>query len=321
MGRRRTRLGLLGAAFLACVSAPLGVRAEAPLRAAQWLAPEADAVTALTLQPAECLALPENPDAALSVEIGRAAFRTPLLLGGQGARAGLSCQSCHINGHGNPDFHFPGLSGAPGTADVTSSVMSEVREDGAFNPKPIPTLTLSDSAAPIVTRDPETGALELFIHGLIVEEFAGHEPPPAALAGLANYVRALSPAICPAEMDTPVTLAADMADARRALRTAQSVLETGDGDTGALMLAAVRSKLEEIDERFADEQLADQRAALRATAALLGEIRRTAQDDPASAHAALETWPARLTALEAALASGEPRSLYDPETLDAALSR
>ncbi|MGF7473737.1 hypothetical protein WFJ45_23635, partial [Salmonella enterica subsp. enterica serovar Minnesota] len=73
-----------------------------------------------------------------SARIGRAAFNSPLLLGGQAARAGLSCASCHRNGRGNPDFHFPGISGAPGTADVTASLLSSHRGDGQFNPKPIP---------------------------------------------------------------------------------------------------------------------------------------------------------------------------------------
>jgi hypothetical protein len=309
MDRRRAQLGLLTA--LLCGSA---IAAE-PLRAALWLAPETDAVTALTTRPAECLSIPDGPEAALSVEIGRAAFRAPLLLGGQAARVGLSCNSCHINGHGNPDFLFPGLSGAPGTADVTSAVMSEVRGDGAFNPKPIPDLT--NSEAPMVSRNPEGGELELFVHGLVVEEFAGEAPSDAALAGLAAYVRALSPDACVSEDHESITVAAEISDARRALFAAQRVLQRGDGETGALMLAAVRSKLGEIDERFSGDELTGEREALRAAAAGLGEIRLLAGDDPHAAHAALELWPARLTELESVLVAAERRSLYEPAMLEA----
>lgn len=329
MDRRRARLRPVGAlcvcfaALAACDSprqasadeTPSAAPGPRPLRAAEWLAPDADAVAALTTRPPECLAIPADPDAALSVEIGRAAFRTPLLLGGQGARAGLSCNSCHISGHDNPHFLFPGLSGAPGTADVTSSVMSEVRGDAVFNPKPIPTLT--GAGAPLVSRDPADGGLELFIHGLVVEEFAGGEPSMAALAGLAAYVRALAPDACMGDMEQ-ITVAAEMSDARRALFTARRVLERGDGDTGALMLAAVRSKLGDMDERFPGLDFVAEREGLRRASADLGDIRTLARDDPRAAHAALTDWPERLTALESQLAA-EPRSLYAPDALARAL--
>src|SRR5687768_90851 len=70
---------------------------------------------------------------------------------------------------GNPDFLFPGLSGAVGTADVTSSIMSSHRGDGTINPKPIPDLA-GPPAERIVSRAAESRALESFIRGLIVEE-------------------------------------------------------------------------------------------------------------------------------------------------------
>jgi hypothetical protein len=119
----------------------LGAAADGPgvpIREARWLAPGA-VYQGLTREPSECFARPTDPAERRRAEIGRAAFRTPLLLGGQAARAGLSCASCHRNGRGNPDFLFPGLSGPPGTADITASLMSSHRGDGRFNPKPIPT--------------------------------------------------------------------------------------------------------------------------------------------------------------------------------------
>ncbi len=135
----------LAAAFLA--SFPAGAEepsARAPqvdeLQGAQWLAPGADVVKALAETPGECLKPAAEAETALLVEAGRTAFRSPLLFGGPAARSGLSCNSCHLDGHDNPDFFVPGLSGAPGTVDVTSSLFSKVREDGVFNPIAIPTL-------------------------------------------------------------------------------------------------------------------------------------------------------------------------------------
>ncbi|WP_176593462.1 tetratricopeptide repeat protein [Sphingobium sp. EM0848] len=81
-----------------------------PLRDARWLAPGVP-ITALTREPSACLAFPADEKAALSVNIGRAAFRTPALLGGEARRLGLSCSTCHRNGRTNPDFLFPGVSG------------------------------------------------------------------------------------------------------------------------------------------------------------------------------------------------------------------
>src|SRR3954454_1234593 len=193
-------LAAAAALFLCGASTPT----ELPLRDARWLL-SADLAADLTHEPPECRS--PSHDAALrrSEEIGRAAFRAPLLLGGQAARAGLSCSSCHRNGRGNPDFLFPGISGAPGTADVTASLLSSHRGDGIFNPRPIP-----DLAGPVtarkVSRDRGDPALAAFITGLITQEFDGPEPSPRVLAGVVDYVRALSPAGCGRGATVPITL-------------------------------------------------------------------------------------------------------------------
>ena len=127
------------AAALAIIGAAAAQVAPFPLRAAKWLSPK-DAVAALVEQPSECFALPADPEFAWQAEVGRAVFRSPVLLGGQAAKAGVSCDTCHKNGRRNAELVFPGLSGDPGTADVTSSLMSTHRGDGVFNPRPIPDL-------------------------------------------------------------------------------------------------------------------------------------------------------------------------------------
>lgn len=187
-----------------------------PLSEARWLPPER-LYDALSRQPRECLRPAADEAEKQAVLIGRTAFSAPLLLGGQAARAGLSCSSCHRRGRGNPDFTFPGLSGAAGTADVTSSVLSSHRGDGTHNPKPIPDLADSPRLA---AHDRESRALETFIRGLIVEEFDGPQPTPAVLRGLAEYVRAVDPKACPAKGNEPVRLEAMLSDAGMALTAA-----------------------------------------------------------------------------------------------------
>ena len=165
------------------------------IHAARWLAPSADRVRALGSLPTECLGPARDADQAYAIDVGRAAFRTPLLLGGQAARAGLSCESCHRAGRNNPDFFFPGISGVPGTADVTTPLLSTHEDDGVVDPKPIPDLSGPKSKLK-VSQAPGGDALQSHIHGIATREFDGAEPPPAVMAGLAAYVRALSPDAC-----------------------------------------------------------------------------------------------------------------------------
>lgn len=305
---------------LAAATAALAADPAAPIRAMGWIARGADPVRALGVTPTECLRLPRDPAAALSVEVGRAAFRTPVVLGGQAARAGISCESCHRQGWGNPDFQFPGVSGPPGTADVTSSLFSTHRGNGVDDPRPIPDLA-GPKAALKVDQAPAAAKLEPFIHGLIVEEFDGPEPTPAVLAGLAAYVRALSPAACPARPREPVDVALLVADARRALRAAQATSAEGDRPTAVILVAAARARLGLIDERFADPALAPERRALRAAdgrlAAIQADLRRGAPD----VRPALAAWLAESRALEAGLARRAPASLFDPRRLSDAAKR
>lgn len=320
MDRRWPRAAVLG--FVLVVGGVAGAQApEAPLRAARWVsAPPDDAAAVLSRTPTECLAPPRDPDAALSVEVGRAAFRDPLLLGGQAGRAGLSCESCHREGRGNPHFHFPGISGAPGTADVTASLFSTHRGNGLDDPKPIPDLS-GPKAALKVSQAPGDPALETFIHGLITEEFDGRAPPPSVLSGLAAYVRALDPAACPARADQPAALDHALDDVRRAGLAADGLLARGDRPAAAVMVGAARSRLRLIDERYAGPALAPQRQRLRDADRDLAAIAETIRAGRPDASRRLARWLRRLPALKAALAPAEPRSLFNPKRLEEALTR
>jgi hypothetical protein len=280
----------------------------------RWLAPGADASVVLTRRPTECLATLADAQNAYLVELGRAAFRTPLLLGGQAARAGVRCETCHLNGRNNPDFDFPGISGAPGTADVTTSVLSSHRGDGIDNPKPIPDLS-GPKAALKVSQDPSSPALESFIHGIVTEEFDGDEPPEAVLKGLAAYVRALSPGACPADATEPMTVARTLTDVRRTLQAALASLDHNDGPSAALMVEAARSQLGDIDERYAGEALGPQRAALERAGADLAAAESDARRAAPSARADITIWLADEPAWSQAVLAAEPASLFSPRQL------
>jgi hypothetical protein len=285
-----------------------------------WVPTDADPARALGTAPTECLRLPADPASALKVEVGRAAFRTPLVLGGQAARAGIACESCHRQGRGNPDFQFPGVSGDPGTADVTSSLFSTHRGNGTDDPRPIPDLS-GPKAALKVDQTLTDAKLEAFIRGLIVEEFDGPEPAPAVLQGLAAYVRALDPAACPARARQPLSVALLMDDARRALRAAQASAARGDRPTAVTLVAGARARLGLIDERFADPVLAPDREALRDADARLAAVQQALREARPGATALLAARLKESRTLEAALQRHEPVSLFDPGHLAQAAKR
>lgn len=317
MDRRRRRAAVL---ILALAGGAAAAEAPpAPLRAARWIASDDKAAQVLSHAPTECLKPATTPETALSVEVGRAAFRNPLLLGGQAGRAGVACESCHREGRGNPHFQFPGVSGAPGTADVTSSLFSTHRGNGIDDPKPIPDLS-GPKAALKISQVPGDPALETFIRGLVVEEFDGRPPPPAVLKGLADYVRALGPDACPAAAERPATLAGVLDDARRAVAAAEALLAKGDAGAAVATIGAARSQLRLIEERYASPALARQRAHLReadsALAAIAADIRAGRPD----AARGLARWRTDLPTLAAELAPSEAASLFNPKHLDEALN-
>ncbi|CAN7433443.1 hypothetical protein LJR225_002836 [Phenylobacterium sp. LjRoot225] len=298
----------------------LAADGDPPIRALHWIAPGADPLRAIGVQPTECLQIPADAAEALQVEVGRAAFRTPLLLGGQAARAGLACETCHRNGRSNPDFQFPGVSGAAGTADVTQSLFSSHRGDGIDNPRPIPDLSGPKTGLK-VDQSPDSPALEGFIRGLVVEEFDGDPPPPAVLQGLAAYVRALQPSACPATAHEPVDVRRLMSDARRALAAARAEIALRDRPAAILMLAAARARLALIDERLDADRFAGLRARLRAASGRLAEAQgrlRQGQDPP---DADFVRWLAEARPLEADLVAAQPATLFNPIRLQAAANR
>lgn len=302
--------GLLAAGLAAAPTLP-------PLHALDWLAPGADGARLMTQAPPECLSAPRDSEAAWRVEVGRAAFRSPFTLGGVAARAGVDCETCHRNGRTNPDFDFPGISNAPGTADVRSFLFSPRRGDHRHAAKSIPDLGGPKSGLK-VSQDPGSGELEHFIHGLVTEEFDGAEPAPPVLAGLAAYVRALSPSACPPGPVRRLRAAEDIDATRRAVRAAIGALDRHDPATADAMVMAARAELGALAERYA--ALAADRAALVEASSALASIDGTIRAGEPVARG-LGAWLAASPAWARRLIADEPRSYYDRATLARAIAR
>jgi hypothetical protein len=303
MGRRQGHARSLAAAAALLLSGA-STPAELPLRDARWLT-SPDLASDLTHQSAECRSISNDAALRRSEDIGRIAFRAPLLLGGQAARAGLSCAACHRNGRTNAHFHFPGLSGDAGTADVTASLMSSHRGDGIFNPKPIPDLA-GDPAKLKISRDPKKDDLRKYIHGLITQEFDGPEPPPAALDGIVAYVRSMSAAACRGPSSVAIELQPMLDDVSEAVRLAKQSYADGDKATGRLLIGAARSMLGMIDERFQLKGGEKSRLLLREADTDLKAIELS---ETVTANS-FDAWRGKWLSRKQALRSGEATSLF-----------
>jgi hypothetical protein len=315
MDRHRHPTVLIITATLFCSGLLMAASAAPPLRELRWTSSDIDRVRQMTRSPGECLIDPRKQANALSLEIGRAAFRSPLVLGGAAARAGLSCNSCHRDGRGNSAFQFPGLSGSPGTADVTSFRFSQHRGDLVDDPRPIPDLS-APKAFLKIAQSRQSGDLERFITGLVVEEFDGHPSPDRVIRGLADYVRALDRAGCPKE-DVPITATSVLDDADRAVAAARRALSLEDVPTALVMIGSARSALGRLDERY---------AALPVSRQALGEADRQLQEaSEAVRHggpdgaAQLANWHAQEPRLRARLKREEGQSFFNPAVLTAAV--
>jgi hypothetical protein len=258
---------------------------------------------ALSSQPLACLNY--TPSSEPMVQAGQALFNTPTLLGGQAAKAGLSCASCHVNSRDNPHFLMKGVSEGSGTADVSHSFFSAARGNGNFDPKPIPDLAMPGK----ISR--EADALEPFIRTLVVEEFAGHEPSKATLESLAAYVRAIKP--CDRDDKAPVSrrLYDQLAIMNGALKVASKLQEKGDQREAGLLIAAARHQLGLVSERYAGSKLKRERA-------LLLEVSRELQAfaENADSGQAIADWQARFdSGLAQRLFQKESLSLYNPTRL------
>lgn len=259
-------------------------------------------------EPAECLASRDR-----AVETGRALFRSPALLGGPAARAGLSCNSCHSGGRRNAHFLLPELTDRAGAADVTSEWSSKVRGDGLANAVDIPDLNgVTRRTAFGQQREP---SLNVFIHGVMVEEFQGEEPSAATMESVISYLRALDEGECDSRGGQPITLTSSADDVRRAL----AATDGADEETASLLLLSAQDAMGRIVERLPARRFAAERARLEGLSRELGAMRNG--DVSATLETALPGWRARFDGTIARVARRERHTYFNERTLARALAQ
>jgi hypothetical protein len=121
------------------------------------------------------------------VILGDVAFSSPKLLGAVARQAGISCGTCHVNGTTNPRLYIPNLSTRPGNFDTTNALFNPKTDDGVLDPLTIPSLRGAHLLAPY-GHDGRTLSLRDFVRNVVVNEFAGAEPPAELLDALVIYI-------------------------------------------------------------------------------------------------------------------------------------
>lgn len=119
--------------------------------------------------------------------LGDVAFNAPAILGSVARQAGVSCNTCHINGATNPRLFIPGLATRPGTFDTTGHLFNPKADDGVLDPLTAPSLRGAHLLAPY-GHDGRTSSLRDFIQDVIVGEFGGPEPSREIMDALVAYI-------------------------------------------------------------------------------------------------------------------------------------
>ena len=247
-------LTLFGMALSSCKTEKIKTKEPVP-DILLWSSSHSDIEALLSQEPNECLPKPETSQDRQAIALGRLAFRSPFLLGGQAARRGLTCQACHTQGQTNPHFFVKGLSNEPGTADVTSFHFSDELGDETFNPVPIP--SLSDSHENI-NYDPAKMDLDKFVTRLITKEFTGPVPSQEVKSALLSYLRALDEENCQTETLYKSSLVTYKSDV---ITESFSVLALGQDsqDTLNFMVAALRQEIGRLHVRFPNQKSLQQK--------------------------------------------------------------
>ena len=262
-----------------------------------WIGEDVDPVAHLIQEPATCLRRGEDAP----VKRGELLFKSPFLLGGQAAKSGISCAACHRNGRGNIDFVLIGISGPPGTADVTNGFFSKRRADKVFNPVPIPDLAQPEGRTRVSRV--EAGTLEAFLASQVSEEFEGTLPDPSVVADLAAYIRALDDRHCGSKNTKLQT----WQDELRLLLSGAEYIHTNDLGSSNAYVDAMRAVLGRVNARYQSPSAEPVRTHLI-------EMSRTLEDYPdtrLSERALLD--------LEDLLREHEKHSFYRPSVLRSVL--
>lgn len=291
----------VAAALLAGVPAPVSADE------ADWLPPGSTIESTLSNRPARWIESEmRGGHMGYLARVGELVFRSPLTLGRDAARKGLSCDACHPNGAANTQFFITGISNIPGTVDVTHAAFHYREDDGIHNPIDIPSLRGVRLTAPY-GRDGRFADLRQFSRNVIMQEFGGPEPENWQIDALVAYMNQL--ALAPNNRETVVGLYAYNRHCVYCHAGSRDLTQGHKWDvgTGALLEAPPLRGLEETAPYLHDGRAPTVREAM------LSHIDHVT-NGPISANDAADI----LVYLDS---FGAVDRKYDPETLDGEVTR
>ena len=278
----------------------------------QWLNSD-NVMQYLTSEPVECLDVGKDADLAYQVDVGRQLFRDPVILGGQAASLGLSCNSCHTGGGNNPDFDLDSLSGGPGTADITHAIFSKNGKDNnTFDPVTIPSLVDSGKKSSFGTRVTSES-----LHDYVAMMLAGNKDvdiPDAAVSALAAYVQALSSTACPEKQQLQVAFSVGHRFYEIQLSTdllTTAIRRKEDPAILNLLMLSTKNELELLHRRFDIPDTSELADAINQESSALDAIRlRLASLDNDETSRLFQSWKQDLAELRPKLLFAAENSLY-----------
>ena len=233
--------------FIALLITPINTTANELLQLKEqiWLSPDIspkNRLDALSKKPVECI----NPEAPKVSTIGRLAFESPALLGGQAARIGLSCASCHPSGRTSPHFFLENISSSPGTADVTHSFFSSTGGNDTLTAVAIPDLAKLEK---MKIKDRGSQQFRNKLRELIEVEFDGQHAPTFVIDALQIYLSNVDTQYCQttSEQFKPHKLNNDW---QRLIESVNALKSYPDKEVNQLLIRIARKRLETIYLRY-----------------------------------------------------------------------
>jgi len=301
-----------GVAYLLLASSLVTAQQVSEIRlpvSSQWIGKEFNLAEELTSKPVECLQ--NDPAQATQIQIGRLAFESPALLGGQAARMRLSCASCHPSARHDRAFYIEQISTESGTANVAHHFFSEDAVGKSTVAAPIPDLADRKQAS---ISDRTSAEFKAKLADLIQREFTGETPPESVIRGLQWYLAAVDTKHCvdPSKR-IAVTLNQDWQRLKQAIAVLEKEIQNSDQSSIAFWIRTARFRLEAIYQRFGLNQDLEIDSALVKSSRLLQKTRMA--NSLSAQQRLLNQWQIEATKLITQLREAETKSAYSFERL------
>lgn len=269
-----------------------------------WFNNLSSQVDALTRQPVECIKPLESP----KLSLGRLAFNSPRLLGGQAGRMGLSCASCHPSGRSNDNFFIKQISDEPGRADISHHFLSSQGGDTLFNPKPIPDLADVEN---LRFKNRNNVAFDNLLTQLIEVEFDGQPTTPDIFSALKFYLAQNDVKYCDSPTQVNIrNLDTDWALIDDGLKVLNDSAHSNNLKTTQFVSATMRSVLETLYRFYAVNSVASIDKKLTSISRSLAAL---TDEGNAADLKRVSVLSARLSDLKADLQQQQHRSFYNAE--------